>query len=178
MSFVKKFLKGFKEFAMRGNVMDLAVGVMIGGAFSQIVSSVVNDLVMPLIGLLLGRINLAGLFIALDGKRYASAAEAAAAGAGVFNYGSFITKVIDFVLMALVIYAMVTVIQRIVPKPKEAPGPEPRLCPYCKSVLDADATRCPNCTSYLVDELPDDVAESLGLDDIAAIDNQENPAVG
>ncbi|GHU67594.1 large-conductance mechanosensitive channel [Clostridia bacterium] len=166
MGFVKKFLNGFKEFAMRGNVMDLAVGVMIGGAFSQIVSSVVNDLVMPLIGLLIGQVNLAGLFIALDGKHYASAADAAAAGAGVFNYGSFITKVIDFVLMALVIYAMVTIIQKVMPKPKEAAKPEPHLCPYCKSELDADATRCPHCTSYLVEDLPSDVSESLGLDEV------------
>ncbi|MDR0397140.1 MAG: large conductance mechanosensitive channel protein MscL [Oscillospiraceae bacterium] len=165
MGYVKKYLKGFREFAMRGNVMDLAIGVMIGGAFSQIVSSVVNDLVMPLIGLLLGRVNLAGLFIALDGKHYASAADAAAAGAGVFNYGSFITKVIDFVLMALVIYGFVTIVKSISPKRKEEPKPEPRLCPYCKDAVDIDATRCPHCTSYLVDDLPDDIGESLGLDD-------------
>ncbi|MDR1600387.1 MAG: large conductance mechanosensitive channel protein MscL [Oscillospiraceae bacterium] len=165
MGFIKRYLKGFKEFAMRGNVMDLAVGVMIGGAFSQIVSSVVNDLVMPLIGLVLGRVNLAGLFIALDGKRYSSAAEATAAGAGVFNYGSFITKVIDFVLMALVIYGFVTLIKRFKPKPKEELRPEPRLCPYCKTEVDQEATRCPHCTSYLVEDLPSDIGESLGLDE-------------
>lgn len=141
---------------MRGNVIDLAVGVMIGGAFSKIVTSLVNDMVMPLLGLILGRFNLKGAFISLDGHRYASVEEATAAGAGVFNYGAFITTVIDFVLMALVIYSIITIIQRVKPKKAAEPKPAPRQCPHCRQELHTDATRCPHCTSYLVD---DDTAE-------------------
>ena len=145
-----KFLKGFKEFAMRGNVVDLAVGVMIGGAFGKIVSSIVNDLFMPLLGLLLGRINLAGAFIALDGKSYATAADAAAAGAGVFNYGGFLSTVIDFIAMALVIYLIISLLTRVKRKPApEAPKPAPRLCPACREEVNPEATRCPHCTSEL-----------------------------
>ncbi|MDR1570121.1 MAG: large conductance mechanosensitive channel protein MscL [Oscillospiraceae bacterium] len=154
---MKNFIKGFKEFAMRGNVVDLAVGVMIGGAFGKIVTSLVNDLIMPLLGLILGRINLKGAFLTLNGVRYASVEEATAAGAGVFNYGAFITTVIDFILMALVIYVIVTLIQRVKPKtPLAPPKPQPNLCPHCKTEVHPDATRCPHCTSYLIEDDPSD----------------------
>ena len=154
---VKRFLEGFKEFAMRGNVVDLAVGVMIGGAFGKIVSSVVNDLIMPLLGLILGRINLKGAFLALNGQHYLSVEEATAAGAGVFNYGEFITTVIDFILMALIIYLIVMLIQRFKPKePEKSIATEPHLCQHCKMEVHLDATRCPHCTSYLVEDDPSD----------------------
>ena len=153
---MKKFFKGFKDFAMRGNVVDLAVGVMIGAAFGQIVTSIVNDLVMPLLGLILGRFNLKGAFIALDGNHYASVDAATAAGSGVLNYGNFITSVINFILMALVIYSIITLIQRMSPKKPEPSKTPPRLCPSCKSEVNKDATRCPFCTSYLTaDGQPD-----------------------
>jgi large conductance mechanosensitive channel len=147
---MKKFFQDFKAFALRGNVLDLAVGVIIGGAFGKIVSSLVNDLIMPLIGLLLGGFNLSGAFYALDGKTYASIAEATDAGAGTLNYGLFIQTVIDFLIVALCIFLFLRIIARILPKKKEeAPAPDPRLCPFCLQPVHDKATRCPHCTSQL-----------------------------
>ncbi|MDR2505328.1 MAG: large conductance mechanosensitive channel protein MscL [Oscillospiraceae bacterium] len=152
---VMKFLKGFKDFAMKGNVVDLAVGVMIGGAFGKIVTSIVSDLFMPLLGLILGRINLRGAFVALDGNTYESIEQATAAGANVFNYGGFLTTVIDFIAMALVIYLVITLLGRLKPKPAPQPAeakPAPRLCPACLMEVNAEATRCPHCTSYFTEQ--------------------------
>lgn len=144
---VKKFIEEFKAFALKGNVLDMAVGVMIGGAFAKIVSSMVSDLFMPLIGLITGGINLGGLFFALDGNAYASMDAAKAAGVGTLNYGVFLQTVIDFLLMALCVFAFVKLVGRVMPK--KAPKPAPHLCPYCQSEISEKATRCPHCTSQL-----------------------------
>ena len=137
----------FKKFAMRGNVMDMAVGVIIGGAFGKIVTSVVNDIVMPPVGMLLGNVDFSNLFISLNGKEYATLEAAKKAGAPVLAYGSFMNTVIDFLILAFIIFMMIRQINKLTPAP--APKPEPRLCPYCKSESADDATRCPHCTSHL-----------------------------
>lgn len=137
----------FKKFAMRGNVMDMAVGVIIGGAFGKIVTSVVNDIVMPPVGMLLGNVDFSNLFISLNGKKYATLDAAKKAGAPVLAYGSFMNTVIDFLILAFIIFMMIRQINKLTPAP--APKPEPRLCPYCKSEIADDATRCPHCTSHL-----------------------------
>lgn len=137
----------FKKFAMRGNVMDMAVGVIIGGAFGKIVTSVVNDIVMPPVGMLLGNVDFSNLFISLNGKEYATLEAAKKAGAPVLAYGSFMNTVIDFLILAFIIFIMIRQINKLTPAP--APKPEPRLCPYCKSEIADDATRCPHCTSHL-----------------------------
>ncbi|WP_293686149.1 large conductance mechanosensitive channel protein MscL [uncultured Phascolarctobacterium sp.] len=137
----------FKKFAMRGNVMDMAVGVIIGGAFGKIVTSVVNDIVMPPVGMLMGNVDFSNLFISLNGKEYATLEAAKKAGAPVLAYGSFMNTVIDFLILAFIIFMMIRQINKLTPAP--APKPEPRLCPYCKSEIADDATRCPHCTSHL-----------------------------
>lgn len=137
----------FKKFAMRGNVIDMAVGVIIGGAFGKIVTSVVNDIFMPPLGMLMGNVDFSNLFISLNGKEYATLEAAKKAGAPVLAYGSFMNTVIDFLILAFIIFMMIRQINKLTPAP--APKPEPRLCPYCKSEIADDATRCPNCTSHL-----------------------------
>lgn len=137
----------FKKFAMRGNVMDMAVGVIIGGAFGKIVTSVVNDIVMPPVGMLLGNVDFSNLFISLNGKEYATLEAAKKAGAPVLAYGSFMNTVIDFLILAFIIFMMIRQINKLTPE--SAPKPEPRVCPYCKSEIADDATRCPHCTSHL-----------------------------
>ena len=150
---MKKFIQEFKAFAFKGNVIDMAVGVMIGSAFGKITTSLVNDLFMPLLSLITGRINIGDLFIALDGNTYASSAAAEAAGAAVFKYGSFLSTVIDFFLIALCIFMFVKLINKLHtlnPAATKEPAKEPdRKCPYCMSVIDKAATRCPHCTSEL-----------------------------
>ncbi|MCL1964897.1 MAG: large conductance mechanosensitive channel protein MscL [Firmicutes bacterium] len=160
--FVKKFIRDFKTFALQGNVMNLAVGVMIGGAFNKIVTSLVGDIFTPILGLITGGVDFSGLFIALDGKRYDSIQAATAKGVGTLNYGAFLTNIIDFVLIALCIFMVVKMIGKFFPK-KEAPAaenekPAARLCPYCFSEIAAKATRCPHCTSALPPEVPRDAA--------------------
>ena len=137
----------FKKFAMRGNVMDMAVGFIIGGAFGKIVTSVVNDIFMPPLGMLMGNVDFSNLFISLNGKEYATLEAAKKAGAPVLAYGSFLNTVIDFLILAFIIFMMIRQINKLTPAP--APKPEPRLCPYCKSEIADDATRCPHCTSHL-----------------------------
>jgi large conductance mechanosensitive channel len=143
-------LKEFREFALRGSVVDLAVGVVIGAAFGSIVTSFVNDILMPPIGLLLGKVNFANLFINLSGQPYATLEEAQAAGAATINYGLFINAVIDFIIVAFVVFLFVRQINRM-RREKEAPPAEPttRECPYCLSTIPLKATRCPHCTSEL-----------------------------
>lgn len=143
-------LKEFKDFAVRGNVIDLAVGVVIGGAFGKIVSSLVNDIVMPPIGLLLGKVDFSNLFINLSGTPYASLTEAKAAGAPTVNYGAFLSTIVDFVIVALAVFLLVHQINRLRPKAEKAPAPpETKECPYCFTDIPVKATRCPNCTSEL-----------------------------
>jgi large conductance mechanosensitive channel len=138
-------LKEFRQFAMRGNVVDLAVGVIIGAAFGKIVTSFVGDLLMPPIGLLLGNVDFSNLFVALNGQAYNNLAEAQAAGAPTLNYGLFINTVIDFVIVALVIFLLVRAINRM-QRPAEATTKD---CPHCFSAIALKATRCPHCTSQL-----------------------------
>lgn len=143
-------LKEFKEFAMRGNVVDLAVGVIIGGAFGTIVTSLVNDILMPPLGLLLGNVDFSNLFISLSGESYASLAAAQEAGAATLNYGLFINAVINFIIVAFAIFLLIRGINRLQREEEEAPpAPTEKTCPYCKSTIHIDATRCPNCTAEL-----------------------------
>ena len=141
-------LKEFREFIMRGSVVDLAVGVIIGGAFGKIVSSLVSDIIMPPIGLLLNGVDFSNLFVSLTGQPYATLAEAQAAGAPTLNYGSFINAVIDFVIIGLVIFLLVRSINRL-QKPAPAAEPTTKECPHCRSTIAIRASRCPNCTSQL-----------------------------
>lgn len=139
MSKEKGFFAEFKKFIMRGNVIDLAVGVIIGGAFQKIVSSLVDDIVMPLIGIILGKVNFSELAIKV--------------GDATVNYGNFITAVIDFLIMALVIFTIIkainTVSERLHKKSEETEeeAPKVKICPYCKSEIDIEAVKCPHCTS-------------------------------
>ncbi|MBQ3108582.1 MAG: large conductance mechanosensitive channel protein MscL, partial [Clostridia bacterium] len=146
--------KDFKAFAFKGNVVDMAVGVMIGGAFGKIVTSVVNDLFMPVISLITGNIDFNNLFVAMDGNTYATVDAATEAGVAVFKYGTFISTVVDFLLMAICVFAFVKLISKMHKKKEEAPAPEPapvRHCPFCKMEIADDATRCPHCTSELAE---------------------------
>lgn len=152
---MKKFFKEFKDFAMQGNVIDLAVGVMIGGAFGKIVSSLVSDIFMPLIGLITGGLDFSTLFIALDGKHYDSLAAATTANVATLNYGTFLTNVIDFILIALCIFLFVRLMNKVMPKKPAAPAVPTRECPFCKTTINAAATRCPNCTSELTPAQPE-----------------------
>jgi large conductance mechanosensitive channel len=143
-------LKEFKAFAMRGSMLDLAVGIIIGGAFGKIITSLVNDVIMPPIGLLLGRVNFTGLFVSLTGDRYASLADAQAAGAPTINYGVFLNTVIDFVIVALVIFLLVRQINRLSRQTAPAAPQTTKDCPHCMSSIPLKATRCPCCTSQLI----------------------------
>lgn len=145
-------LKEFKEFISKGSVMDLAVGVIIGGAFSKIVSSLVDDIIMPLVGLLLGGADISNYFITLDGGKYATLAEAQEAGAATLNYGLFLNRIIDFLIIAFVLFLVIKAINKaraLTKKPEPEAAPTTKVCPYCKSTIDINATRCPNCTSEL-----------------------------
>jgi large conductance mechanosensitive channel len=143
-------LQEFKEFALRGNVVDLAIGIIIGGAFGQIVTSFVNDILMPPIGLLLGNVDFSNLFINLSGGRFDSLAAAQEAGAATINYGLFISSVIDFLIVAFAIFLLVRQINRMQRREEEAPAaPTTKECPYCLSTIPLEATRCPHCTSEL-----------------------------
>ena len=141
-------LKEFKEFAMRGPVLDLAIGLMLGAAFGKIVASLVNDVLMPPIGLLLGHVDFSNLFINLSGAHYASVADAKKAGAAVLSYGMFINTVLEFVIVAFAIFVLVKQINRL-KKPAPAPVLSTKECPYCLSAVALKATRCPQCTSQL-----------------------------
>ncbi|HTV58463.1 MAG TPA: large conductance mechanosensitive channel protein MscL [Verrucomicrobiae bacterium] len=141
-------LKEFKEFAMRGNVLDMAVGIIIGAAFGKIVTSLVNDVLMPPFGLILGKVDFSSLFLNISGKDYPTLASAKAAGAATINYGTFINNVIDFLIVAFVIFLLVRQVNRW-NKPAPAAAPATKECPYCVSTIPDKATRCPQCTSEL-----------------------------
>jgi large conductance mechanosensitive channel len=144
--------KEFKDFVMRGNVLDLAVAVIIGGAFGKIVTSLVNDVIMPPVGLLLGGVNFGDLYINLSGTPYASLADAQAAGAPTINYGLFLNTILDFLIVALVIFLVVRVANQLrPPAPPPAPAPATKECPFCISTIPAKASRCPHCTSTLAE---------------------------
>lgn len=144
-------LKEFKEFIMRGNVIDLAVGVVMGGAFSAIVNALVDDIIMPLVGMALGRINFSEFFLALNGVQYASLTEATAAGAPVLAYGQFIQSVVNFLIIALCIFFLVKAINKLhnLGGATTDEAPQTKNCPYCYKEVDLHASRCPYCTSEL-----------------------------
>lgn len=151
-----KLLEEFKAFAFKGNVVDMAVGVIIGGAFGKIVTSVVNDLFMPLLSLLTGGLDTSALFLQLDFFKadrviYDTAAAANEAGISTLNYGAFLQNVIDFLLVAVCIFAMIKMLAKMHKKEEPAPAPAkaPNLCPFCKTEIPEGATRCPHCTSEL-----------------------------
>ena len=148
----KGFISEFKTFIMRGNVIDLAVGVIIGGAFQKIVNSVVNGIVMPLISLLTGGIDFSNWFLVLGEGEFATAAAAKEAGVATLNYGTFLSTALDFLIMAFVIFLIIKGINSVTEKFKKEKTEEPaapttKVCPYCKSEIDIAATKCPHCTS-------------------------------
>lgn len=140
-------LKEFKKFALKGNVVDLAVGVIIGGAFGKIVSSLVNDIIMPIIGSLVGKVDFSNLYINLSGQEFNSLAEAKKAGAATINYGLFLNNVIDFLIIAFSIFIVIRQFDKF--KKKEEPVVTTKKCPYCCTEIDIEATKCPNCTSEI-----------------------------
>jgi len=142
-------IKEFKEFIMRGNVLDLAVAVIIGAAFGKIISSLVNDILMPPIGLVLGKVDFSGLFIDLSGKGYDSLTAAKAAHAATINYGLFLNAVVDFLIVALVIFLVIRQVNRFTPKKEAPPAPPEEKCPFCLTAVPVGAKRCPHCTSML-----------------------------
>ncbi len=146
---MKKFFEEFKTFAMRGNVVDMAVGVIIGSAFGKITTSLVNDIFMPLLGLLTGGVDFGGLFYALDGQHYATVDAAAAAGVATVNYGAFVQCIVDFILVAFCMFLVIKLMNMLWKKEEPAPAKAPRLCPYCRMEIADDATRCGHCTSDL-----------------------------
>ena len=141
-------LKEFKEFALKGNVIDLAIGIIIGAAFNKIVQSLVTDIIMPPIGMIMGKVDFSSLFINLSSTHYETLAEAKKAGAATINYGVFISATVDFLIMAFVVFLMVRQINKM---KKEAPiaAPDTKTCPFCLSTVPLQATRCPQCTSAL-----------------------------
>ncbi len=147
-----KTIQEFQKFIMRGNVVDMAVGVIVGGAFGKIITSLVNDMIMPPIGLILGKVNFSDLFLALNGKKYATLIEAQKASAPTLNYGLFINTVINFVIVAFCIFLVIKQISHIQPRfEKTAPPPMPttRECPFCCSMIPLKALRCAQCASDL-----------------------------
>ena len=154
---LKKTLEEFKQFAVGGNVMDMAVAVIIGGAFGKIVTSLVSDIITPAISVFLGGYDLKSLFYAVDGLKYESIDAAIEAGIGVVKYGQFISNIIDFLIIAIVIFIVLkqfVKIKEMSNKKEEEPAPEPaapttKVCPYCFTEIHIDATRCPHCTSVI-----------------------------
>ena len=144
---MKKFLDEFKAFALKGNMIDLAVGMIIGSAFTSIVNSLVNDIFMPLLSLITGKVDFTNMFIALDGNTYATLAEAKELSVATINYGSFITQTINFLLMALVVFITVKQVNKLrsMGKKPEAPAaPTQKECPYCRTMIPINAVRCPH----------------------------------
>jgi large conductance mechanosensitive channel len=141
-------LKEFKEFAMRGNVLDMAVGIIIGAAFGKIITSLVGDILMPPIGRILGKVDFSGLFLNISGKSYDTLTAAKAAGAATINYGLFLNSIIDFLIVSFAIFLLVRQVNRW-KTPAPASAPVTKDCAYCFTAIPIQATRCPNCTSEL-----------------------------
>jgi large conductance mechanosensitive channel len=137
----------FKQFIARGNVLDLAIGVIIGAAFGKVVSSLVNDILNPIIGLATGRIDFSSLFVSLNSQHYANLDQAKAAKAPTVNYGIFVNTVIEFLIIAFVVFLIVKQVNRIFPKPAPAPAPATKVCPECRTPIPLEARRCAACTS-------------------------------
>jgi large conductance mechanosensitive channel len=151
---MKKLLLEFKEFALRGNVLDMAIGIIIGAAFGKIVTSLVNDVLMPPIGLLVGRVSFQDLYINLSGRPYASLEAARAAGAPTINYGAFVNTVFDFIIAAFAVYLLVRVANHIKRQVVRDAEPAHKKCPFCISTIPVEASRCPFCTSVLDGSAP------------------------
>ncbi|HYX70736.1 MAG TPA: large conductance mechanosensitive channel protein MscL [Terriglobales bacterium] len=143
-----KFLRDFKEFALRGSVLDMAVGIVLGVAFGRIVTSFVDDILMPPLGMLLGHVDAANLFVSLTGKHFDTLAAAKAAAAPTLNYGVFLNNIFNFLLVAFAIFVLVRQVNRF-RRSQDAPAPTTKECPYCLSAVPLKATRCPHCTSQL-----------------------------
>jgi large conductance mechanosensitive channel len=141
-------LKEFKQFAMRGNVLDMAVGIIIGAAFGKIITSLVSDILMPPLGLVLGKVDFSNLFLNISGKSYESLAAAKAAGAPTVNYGLFLNNIIDFLIVAFAIFLLIRMVNRW-NKPAPAAAPMTTDCPFCATAIPIAAKRCPHCTSEL-----------------------------
>ena len=149
---LKDMLTRFKDFAIKGNVVDMAGGIVIGASFGKIATSLVNDIIMPPIGLLLGHVDFNSLFVSLDGKTYPSLDAAKKAGAATFNYGAFINTVLDFLIVAFAMFLLVQWFEKMAKRFEKPQVPEPpktRNCPYCLSAIAVGATRCPQCTSQI-----------------------------
>lgn len=142
------FIGEFRDFAMKGNVLDMAVGIIIGAAFGGIVNSLVKDVIMPPIGMIMGGINFADMFVALDGKTYATLAAAQAAAAPTINYGLFINAVINFIIVALAIFLLIRQVNAARKKPAP-PEPNSKECPFCREMIPKAAIKCSHCTSDL-----------------------------
>jgi len=144
-------LKEFKEFAVKGNMLDMAVGVIIGAAFGKIISSLVSDVLMPPIGLLTGKVDFSSLFVSLDGNHYATLAEAKKAAAATLNYGVFINVVIEFLIVAFAVFLLVKQVNRLREPAAAPPPPAPptKGCPYCTLEIPLKAVKCPQCTAQL-----------------------------
>jgi large conductance mechanosensitive channel len=140
--------KEFREFVMRGNVMDLAVGVIIGAAFGKIVGSLVNDVLMPIIGLLLGRVDFSNLFVTLGQGAFATVADAKKAGVATLNYGIFLNTIIEFLIVAFAIFIVIKQVNRL-KRPEPVAAPATKDCPFCATAIPIAAKKCPNCTSQL-----------------------------
>jgi large conductance mechanosensitive channel len=141
----------FKAFVLRGNVIDLAVGIIIGAAFSGIINSLVKDILMPPVGLLMGGVDFSNLFFALNGQAYPSLAAAQEAGAPTINYGLFLNTIINFLIVALAMFILIKQVNRLMrAKPKPEETPTTKDCPFCMSTIHIKATRCPECTSELI----------------------------
>ncbi|MBQ4288480.1 MAG: large conductance mechanosensitive channel protein MscL [Clostridia bacterium] len=149
---MKKFAKEFKEFISKGNVLDLAVGVIIGGAFTSIINSLVNDIFMPLLGLITGGLDFSSLAIKLASDEKIQEAIEAGETPALLKYGSFIAAIINFLLIALVVFIIVKAFNKLRAKKAEEPEAPKRICPFCKQEVADDATRCPHCTSELPEE--------------------------
>lgn len=145
---MKKFANEFKDFIAKGNVVDMAVGVVVGGAFGKIVTSLVEDIIMPPISKLLSGVNVQEMFYALDGNKYATLQEARDAAAPIIAYGNFIQNIINFLIIALVIFIVIKQVAKVRPQ-EEGPAPTTKVCPYCKSEIPVEAVKCPHCTSDL-----------------------------
>jgi large conductance mechanosensitive channel len=141
--------KEFKNFAMRGNVLDMAIGIILGAAFGKIVTSFVSDILMPPVGLLLGKTDFSSLFLNLSGKPFALLQDAKAAGAATINYGIFLNTILDFLIVAFAIFLLVRQVNRWTAKPPAPAAPAIRDCPYCLSEIPSKAVRCAHCTSEL-----------------------------
>jgi large conductance mechanosensitive channel len=139
--------KEFKEFALKGNVIDLAIGIIIGAAFNKVVQSLVNDIIMPPVGMLMGKMDFSAMFVNLSGKQFETLADAKKAGAATLNYGLFINTMVDFSIMAFVVFIMVRQINRLKREEPAAPASETKECPFCLSTVPLAATRCAHCTS-------------------------------